>query len=78
MSVMPPSVPKTIRRYEEIGLIAPARAGNGYRNYSGGRRPPAGLLRRARNLGFSIDDSRQLMGQDRRRASHLTGVDPVD
>ena len=25
---------KTIRYYEEIGLIAPQRAGNGYRAYS--------------------------------------------
>jgi hypothetical protein len=27
--------PKTIRYYEEIGLLRPARAGNGYRDYSG-------------------------------------------
>ena len=26
--------PKTIRYYEEIGLIRPARSGNGYRDYS--------------------------------------------
>ncbi|PAQ03897.1 MerR family DNA-binding transcriptional regulator [Mesorhizobium mediterraneum] len=26
---------KTIRYYEEIGLIRPARAGNGYRDYCG-------------------------------------------
>jgi DNA-binding transcriptional MerR regulator len=26
---------KTIRYYEDIGLVAPARRGNGYRAYSG-------------------------------------------
>jgi MerR family copper efflux transcriptional regulator len=63
---------KTIRYYEEIGLIRPARAGNGYRDYSGDDIHRLAFLRRARNLGFSIDDCRQLMAlyQDRSRASH--------
>ena len=63
---------KTIRYYEEIGLIQPARAGNGYRDYSGDDIHRLAFLRRARNLGFSIDDCRQLMAlyQDRDRASH--------
>jgi MerR family transcriptional regulator, copper efflux regulator len=63
---------KTIRYYEEIGLIRPARAGNGYRDYSGDDIHRLTFLRRARNLGFSIDDCRQLMAlyQDRSRASH--------
>lgn len=63
---------KTIRYYEEIGLIRPQRAGNGYRDYSGDDIHRLTFLRRARNLGFSIDDCRQLMAlyQDRSRASH--------
>jgi Cu(I)-responsive transcriptional regulator len=63
---------KTIRYYEEIGLLRPARAGNGYRDYSGEDIHRLAFLRRARNLGFSIDDCRQLMAlyQDRDRASH--------
>lgn len=63
---------KTIRYYEEIGLIEPARAGNGYRDYSGDDIHRLAFLKRARNLGFSIDDCRQLMAlyQDRSRASH--------
>lgn len=63
---------KTIRYYEEIGLIRPQRAGNGYRDYSGDDIHRLIFLRRARNLGFSIDDCRQLMAlyQDRSRASH--------
>lgn len=63
---------KTIRYYEEIGLISPSRAGNGYRDYSGGDIHQLTFLKRARNLGFSIDDCRQLIAlyQDRERASH--------
>ena len=62
---------KTIRYYEEIGLIDPARASNGYRDYSGDDIHRLAFLKRARNLGFSIDDCRQLMAlyQDRSRAS---------
>ena len=63
---------KTIRYYEEIGLISPTRAANGYRDYSGDDVHRLAFLKRARNLGFSIDDCRQLMAlyQDRSRASH--------
>lgn len=62
---------KTIRYYEEIGLIRPERAGNGYRAYSGDDVHRLAFLKRARTLGFSIDDCRQLMAlyQDRERAS---------
>ena len=63
---------KTIRYYEEIGLISPARADNGYRDYSGDDIHRLAFLRRARSLGFSIDDCRQLMALygDQERASH--------
>lgn len=63
---------KTIRYYEEIGLIRPARACNGYRDYSGGDVHRLAFLKRARDLGFTIEDCRQLMAlyQDRSRASH--------
>jgi len=63
---------KTIRYYEEIGLIRPARADNGYRDYSRDDVHRLAFLGRARNLGFSIDDCRQLMAlyRDRDRASH--------
>jgi Cu(I)-responsive transcriptional regulator len=63
---------KTIRYYEDIGLVRPARAANGYRDYSAGDIHRLAFLRRARNLGFSIADCRQLMAlyADRSRASH--------
>jgi MerR family copper efflux transcriptional regulator len=63
---------KTIRFYEEIGLIAPDRAANGYRDYSADDIHRLSFLRRARGLGFSIEDCRQLMAlyRDRGRSSH--------
>lgn len=62
---------KTIRYYEEIGLISPDRADNGYRAYSGDDVHRLAFLKRARNLGFSIEDCRQLMAlyRDNSRAS---------
>jgi MerR family copper efflux transcriptional regulator len=63
---------KTIRYYEEIGLIAPARTSNGYRTYGVDDLHRLAFLRRARSLGFSIEDCRQLMALygDKSRASH--------
>lgn len=53
--------PKTIRYYEEVGLVRPARAGNGYRDY---RERDVHLLRflqRSRSLGFTIEEARALL-----------------
>lgn len=63
---------KTIRYYEDIGLIHPARSDNGYRDYTSDDIHRLEFLRRARSLGFSIEDCRQLMAlyADRSRASH--------
>ena len=63
--------PKTIRYYEDIALIAPERADNGYRDYSAGDVHRLRFLQRARNLGFSIDECRLLLSlySDRHRAS---------
>ncbi len=63
---------KTIRYYEDIGLISPLRADNGYRDYSNDDIHRLTFLRRARGLGFSIEDCRQLMAlyRDKSRASH--------
>ncbi len=62
---------KTIRYYEEVGLIQPGRAGNGYRDYSPEDVHSLAFLRRARGLGFSIEECRQLMAlyRDKSRAS---------
>ena len=63
---------KTIRYYEEIGLIRPERAANDYRDYGDADIHRLAFLHRARALGFSIEDCRQLMDlyRDRNRASH--------
>ena len=62
---------KTIRYYEDISLVAPDRAENGYRDYSSSDVHRLRFLHRARNLGFSIDECRLLLSlyTDRNRAS---------
>lgn len=62
---------KTIRYYEQIGLVRPARAGNGYRDYSGGDLHRLAFIGQARGLGFNIEECRQLLSlyYDKSRAS---------
>ena len=52
---------KTIRYYEEIGLIAPRRDPNGYRSFTERDLHRLAFLGRARALGFSIEDCRVLL-----------------
>lgn len=64
--------PKMIRHYESIGLIAPPQRGqNRYRFYSETELHELGFIRRARDLGFSMDDIRHLLAlwRDRGRPS---------
>jgi Cu(I)-responsive transcriptional regulator len=63
---------KTIRYYEDVGLMKPERAANGYRAYTRDDVHRLAFLKRARGLGFSIEECRQLMSlyRDRNRASH--------
>ncbi|KAJ55947.1 transcriptional regulator [Actibacterium mucosum KCTC 23349] len=62
---------KTIRYYEDIGLITPARGANGYRDFSDQDLHRLAFLARARRLGFSIEQCRALLElyADRNRAS---------
>ncbi|MDA9207497.1 Cu(I)-responsive transcriptional regulator [Octadecabacter sp.] len=62
---------KTIRYYEDIGLITPDRAANGYRDFSDAHLHKLTFLARARSLGFSVDDCRDLLAlwEDQDRAS---------
>lgn len=78
--------PKTIRYYEEIGLVRPRRSANGYRAFVETDLHKLAFLGRARALGFSIEECRTLLGlyEDETRASaevkavaehHLAAID---
>ena len=80
--------PETIRYYERVGVLpAPVRAGGGrYRRYGAGDVERLLFVRRARELGFSLDEVRELLGLadqpdrscaevDQLARAHLTSVD---
>ncbi|WP_324751979.1 Cu(I)-responsive transcriptional regulator [Roseovarius sp. Pro17] len=77
---------KTIRYYEDIGLVKPLRSANGYRTFRESDVHKLAFLGRARALGFSIEDCRGLIKlyEDTERESaevkkiaedHLTRID---
>lgn len=62
---------KTIRYYEDIGLLKPARRANGFRDYADTDVHELRFIARARGLGFGIEDCRHLLElyRDKSRAS---------
>jgi Cu(I)-responsive transcriptional regulator len=63
---------KMIRHYEAIGLVPAAdRRGSNYRDYGAEDIHRLGFIRRARDLGFAIDEIRELLKLwgDRQRSS---------
>ena len=69
--------PKTIRYYEDIGLITPARRENGYRSFRATDLHKLAFLGRARALGFSIEDCRallQLYEDQSRTSAEVKGI----
>ena len=57
---------KTIRYYEDIELIAPAERGdNGYRQYNHRAVEELHFLARAREVGFDLQECRQLLDLQR-------------
>lgn len=62
---------KTIRYYEEVGLITPLRGANGYRAFRESDVMKLAFLARARALGFTLEDCRVLLSlyEDKGRAS---------
>ena len=69
---------KTIRYYESIGLLQPAkREDNGYRDYSDTDLDQLNFLQRARTTGFSLEECRQLLAlyqDDNRHSSHVKAL----
>lgn len=78
---------KTVRYYADVGLVKPTgRTDAGYRTYDGKTLRKLIFVRRARAMGFSIEECRKLLGlyEDQSRASsevraiaqqHLSEVD---
>jgi DNA-binding transcriptional MerR regulator len=68
---------ETIRYYERIGLLPrPIRAGNGrYRRYVADDAARLRFVRRARALGFSIDEVREFIRLAERPSQSCSAVD---
>lgn len=62
---------KTLRHYDEIGLVVPGRLDNGYRDYTVTDIRKLTFIHHACRLGFSIGACRELLSlyEDRNRSS---------
>ena len=66
---------ETIRYYERIGLLpVPARSASGYRRYSLDHLKRLTFIRRARDLGFTLDEVRRLLRLADKRERSCTQV----
>lgn len=69
---------ETIRYYEKIGLLsAPARSSGNYRSYGEHDLARLSFVRRARDLGFSIDQVRALLDLADQRERDCCTVDSL-
>ncbi|PKP94913.1 MAG: MerR family transcriptional regulator [Alphaproteobacteria bacterium HGW-Alphaproteobacteria-16] len=69
---------ETIRFYEKIGLLpAPARTGANYRAYDQNQLARLSFVRRARDLGFTLDQIRGLLALSDDRDQSCSAVDTV-
>ena len=61
---------ETVRFYQRRGLLAlPERRGSGYREYSEADRWRLAFIRRARTLGFTLGEIRDLLGPAEARST---------
>lgn len=68
----------TIRYYERIGILpAPARTRGNYRAYSPRHLERLSFIRRARDLGFSLPQVRELLGLSDQRRRSCEAVDVI-
>jgi len=66
----------TVRYYEQLGLLPSAgRTPSGYRVYTHSERDRLLFIRRARSLGFTLDDVRELLGFADQRDASCAAVD---
>jgi len=69
---------ETIRYYERIGLLPePGRTTGNYRSYSTAHLGRLSFIRRARDLGFTLDQVRDLLGLADHRDKDCCTVDAI-
>ena len=69
---------ETVRYYERIGLLpAPARTSGNYRAYARSHLERLSFIRRARDLGFSLDQVRALLRLADDRSQSCVEVDRI-
>lgn len=72
------TVVETIRYYEKIGLLAaPARTPSNYRSYGSPEVARLSFIRRARGLGFALDQVRSLLDLADEREHSCDEVDTL-
>src|SRR6266536_316789 len=49
---------RTLRHYEELGLLTPRRTANGYRDYAGAELQAVAEIRSLADLGFTLEETR--------------------
>lgn len=69
---------ETIRFYEKIGLLPePGRTAGNYRDYGAAHLARLSFIRRARDLGFTLDQVRELLALSDDRSRSCGAVDSV-
>jgi Cu(I)-responsive transcriptional regulator len=69
---------ETIRYYEQMGLLpAPARTGGNYRVYSAEHLGRLSFIRRARHLGFTLEQIQELLSLSDQKRQSCEAVDVI-